>query len=100
MLLRVLLRRLLGMFRKRKLDRELDEEIKAHLELQVEDNVRKGMSLEEARYAARRSFGGVEQIKEVYRDRRGVPVVETTLQDLRFAIRILLRSPVSRRYLN
>ena len=94
MVLRVLLHRLLGMFRKRNLDQELDEEIKSHLEMQVEDNVRKGMSLEEARYAAQRSFGGVDQIKEVYRDRRGVPVIETTLQDLRFAIRVLRRNPV------
>jgi macrolide transport system ATP-binding/permease protein len=92
--LRVLLYRFLGVFRKRKLDDELEEEIQSHLEMQVEDNVRRGMSLEEARYAARRMFGGVDQIKEVYRDRRGVPVVETTLQDLRFAIRVLRRSPV------
>jgi predicted permease len=92
--LQVLLHRLLGIFLKRKLDHELDEEIQSHLEMQIEDNVRRGMSLEEARYAARRSFGGVDQIKEVYRDRRGIPVVETTLQDLRFAIRVLLRSPV------
>lgn len=94
MLLRVLLHRLFGVFRKRRLDHELEEEIKSHLEMQVEDNVRRGMSLAEARYAARRSFGGIDQIKEVYRDRRGVPVVETTLQDLRFAIRVLRRSPV------
>lgn len=94
MTLRVLLYRFLGMFRKRKLDDELEEEIQSHLEMQVEDNIRRGMSLEEARYAARRRFGGVDQIKEVYRDRRGVPVVETTLQDLRFAIRVLRRSPV------
>lgn len=94
MLLRVLLHRVFGMFRKRKLNDELDEEIKSHLEMQVEDNVRRGMSLAEARYAAQRSFGGVDQIKEVYRDRRGVPVVETTLQDMRFAIRVLRRSPV------
>ena len=94
MSLRVLLHRLLGLFQKGKLDHELDDEIKSHLEMQIEDNVRRGMSLEEATYAARRSFGGVDQIKESYRDRRGIPVVETTLQDLRFAIRVLRRSPV------
>jgi predicted permease len=93
-LLRVLLHRLFGIFRKQKLEHELDEEIQAHLDMQVEDNVRRGMTLEEARYAARRSFGGVDQIKEVYRDRRGLPVVETILQDVRFAIRVLRRSPV------
>ena len=94
MLFRVLLHRLLGMFRKEKLDHELDDEIKAHIEMQVDENVRRGMSLEKARYAAQRSFGGVDQIKEVYRDRRGIPLLETTLQDLRFAIRVLRRSPV------
>ena len=94
MWLRVLLHRLLGIFQRGKRDHELDDEIKSHLEMQVDDNVRRGMSLEEARYAARRSFGGVDQIKELYRDRRSVPVIETTLQDLRFAIRVLRRSPV------
>jgi predicted permease len=62
--------------------------------MQVDENIRRGMSLEEARYAAQRSFGGVDQIKEVYRDRRGIPLIETTLQDVRFAIRVLRRSPV------
>lgn len=94
MWLRVLLQRLLGMFQKGKRDHELDEEIKSHLEMQVDENIRRGMSLEEARYAAQRSFGGVDQIKELYRDRRGVPIIETTLQDVRFAIRVLSRSPV------
>jgi predicted permease len=92
--IRMLLHRVLGIFRKRQLDHELDAEIQSHLEMQVEDNLRKGMSLEEAKYAARRSFGGVDQIKEVYRDHRGIPLIETVLQDLRFAIRVLRRSPV------
>lgn len=94
MFMRVLLQRLLGVFQKQRLDDELDEEIRSHLEMQIEENVRQGMSLEEARYAAQRSFGGVDQVKEVYRERRGMPLVETTLQDLRFAIRVLRRSPV------
>ena len=94
MSLRILLRRLLGLFQKQRLDHDLDDEIQSHLEMLIDDNVRKGMSLEEATYAARRSFGGVDQVKESYRDRRGVPVVETTLQDVRFAIRVLRRSPV------
>ena len=94
MSLRVLLHRLFGMFRKGKLDLDLDDEISSHLEMLVDENVRKGMSLEEARYAAQRSFGGVDQIKESYRDRRSIPIIETTLQDLRFAIRVLRRSPV------
>src|SRR3569832_2403343 len=91
--LRMLLHRVLGMFRKRQLDHELDEEIQSHLEMQVEDNLRKGMSLEEAKYAARRSFGGEDQIKVVYRDHRGIPIVETMFQDLRGAGRGGRRGP-------
>jgi hypothetical protein len=63
--LRVLLSRLIGLFRKGRLEQELDHELSFHLDMQVEENVRKGMSREEARYAALRSFGGVEQVKEI-----------------------------------
>ena len=91
---RVFFHRVLGLLRRRKLDQDLDEEIQSHLDMLIADNVRKGMTLEEATYAARRSFGGVDQIKETYRDRRGWPIIETTLQDVRFALRVLRRSPV------
>lgn len=86
-----LLRRLRAVFFKGVLDGDLDEEIRTHLEMQREENERRGMSPEEARRAALRSFGGVEQVKEKYRRRRGLPVVETTLQDLRYAARMLLK---------
>jgi len=56
-------------------------------------NLRKGMSAEDARREALRSFGGVEQTKELYRDQRGLPMIETALQDLRFGFRMLRRSP-------
>jgi predicted permease len=92
--IRVFFHRLIGVLRRRRLNEDLDEEIQSHLEMQIEDNVKRGMTLEEATYAARRSFGGVDQIKETYRDRRGWPVIETTLQDVRFAMRVLRRSPV------
>ncbi len=59
----------------------------------VETNLRSGMSAEDARREARRSFGGVEQAKELYREQRGVPMIETTIQDLRFGLRMLRRSP-------
>src|SRR5215510_3362954 len=91
--LRVLLFRLRSLFFKRNLEQQLDDEIAAHLEMQIEDLQRQGMSLEEARYAARRKFGGVDQVKETYRDRRGLPAVETFLRDLRYGIRMLRRSP-------
>jgi predicted permease len=59
----------------------------------VERNLRKGMTAADARSEALRSFGGVEQTKELYRDQRGLPMIETTLQDLRFGLRMLRRSP-------
>src|SRR5947207_13004993 len=59
----------------------------------IELNARKGMSPADARREALRSFRGIEQTKEIYRDQRGLPMIETTLQDLRFAHRMLRRSP-------
>src|SRR2546427_11155157 len=67
--LRVLKSRLVALFRKTRLERQLDEELNSHLEMLVEGNVRNGMPPDEARYAALRSFGGVEQAKEGYRER-------------------------------
>lgn len=90
---KTLMRRLAALFRRRHLERELDAEVRSHLEMATEMNRRKGMSEEEARSEARRSFGGVEQTKELYRDARGLPMIETTLQDLRFGLRMLRRSP-------
>ena len=91
--LRVLLQRLRGLFRRQNLDEDLDEEIRAHLEMQIEDYVRQGMTAEEARYAALRKFGGVDQVKETYRDRRGLPAIETLIRDLGYGLRMLRRSP-------
>ena len=91
--LRVFIHRLRGLFLKRKLEQELEDEIRAHLDMQIEDNLRQGMSPDEARYEALRKFGGVEQVKESYRDRRSLSVVDSTLQDLRYALHMLRRSP-------
>src|SRR5262249_1676735 len=87
--LRIFTRRLRGIFLKRSMERDLEDEIRAHLEMQIEDNLRLGMSPDEARRAALRKFGGVEQVKESYRDRRGLLIVEVALQDLRYALRSL-----------
>jgi predicted permease len=92
-LCRVFLVRLNGLFRRRHHEDELDEELRSHLEMAVELNLRKGMGAEDARREAVKSFGGVEQTKENYRDQRGLPTIETTLQDLRFGLRMLRRSP-------
>jgi predicted permease len=98
--LRIFIHRLRGLFLKRKLEQELEDEIRSHLEMQIEDNLRLGMSPDEARYEALRKFGGVEQVKESYRDRRSLSVVDSTLQDLdstlqdlHYALRMLRRNP-------
>ncbi len=91
--LRMAASRLVALLRKRKLEEDLDQELRAHLEMLAEENVRRGMSPEEARHTARREFGGVEQVKEVYRERRGLPMIETLMQDIRYAFRMLAKSP-------
>jgi hypothetical protein len=87
--LRVLASRIRGLFSKRRLERELDEELRAHIEMATEEHLRRGISAEEARYAARREFGGVEQTKEIYREHRGLIFIETLFQDIRYAFRTM-----------
>ncbi len=72
---------------------DLDAELRSHLEMAVETNLRKGMNPKDARHEAARNFGGIEQAKELYRDQHGLPLLDTTFQDLRFGLRILRRSP-------
>src|SRR5579862_2363631 len=86
-------RRLVSLFRSRRQEDELEAEVRSHLEMEEEMNRRKGMGAEEARREAVRNFGGVEQTKQLYREQRGLPMIETTLQDLRFGLRMLRRSP-------
>jgi putative ABC transport system permease protein len=74
-------------------DNNLDEELRFHLEQQIAQNIAAGMSPEAARYAALRAFGGVEQIKEECRDARGSRFFEELVQDVRYGLRILARSP-------
>jgi predicted permease len=90
---RVFLRRIAALFRRNRLDADLDAEMRSHLEMSVDLNLRKGMTAEQARREAYRGFGGVERAKESYRDQRGIPMIETTLQDFRFGLRMLRRSP-------
>jgi len=92
-MLRTLISRIVGWFGSSRAEQELRDEFSAHLEMAEEENVRRGMPREEARYAARREFGGVEQIKEIYRERRGLPMLETFLQDLRYGARMLGKNP-------
>lgn len=90
--MRVFLERVIATFRRRRLEHDLDDEVRAHVELLAAEYERRGMSPQEARHAARRSFGGVEQVKERYRDRRGLPWIDDLRRDLRYAIRGLARS--------
>jgi predicted permease len=91
--LRIFLFRLWALVRSRQMDREIDDEIASHLAEATEEYVRKGLSPEEARRAARRSFGGVLQTKEVYRQVRSFMWLAELLRDLRYALRTLRRSP-------
>ena len=91
--LRIFLSKLRGLFRKRELEREMDDEIQAHLEMQIEDHLRQGMDPDEARYLALRKFGGVDQVKETYREKRTLAGVETLFRDLSYGFRMLRRSP-------
>jgi predicted permease len=85
--------RLAGLFQKQQRDAELAEELESHLQLNIEDNLRAGMSPEAARRDALIKLGGIEQTKQVYREQRGLPMIETAIQDLRFGLRMLWRSP-------
>jgi predicted permease len=80
-----------SLFRRDRVEQDLEDEIRDHLERQVEANVARGMTRDEARYAALRAFGGVDQRKEECRDTRHVNFVERGIQDLRFAFRQLLK---------
>ena len=91
--LRILATRVRGIFSRRRLDRELETELRSHLEMAVENNLRLGMTPEDARHAAEREFGGLQQTKEAYRDGRGLPVIETFVRDVRYGGRMLRKSP-------
>src|SRR5262245_8106680 len=85
--------RLRALLRKSEVERELEEELRYHIEQQTEQNIRLGMSPEEARYAARKALGGVEQAKERIRVARGVRWIEDLWQDLRYGGRMLMKQP-------
>jgi putative ABC transport system permease protein len=85
--------RIRSLFGKGRVEDDLSDEVRFHLEKQIELNIASGMSAEEARYAALREFGGVEQIKEECRDSWGVRFVNELLQDIRYGLRQLRRNP-------
>jgi putative ABC transport system permease protein len=91
--LRGLLMRSAGFFGRSRLERELAEELESHLQMHVEDNLRDGMSPEEARRHALVKLGGITQTTEEYRRQRSLPLIETFLKDLRYGARRLAKSP-------
>lgn len=91
--LRRMLAKWLGLLRKSQVEAQLQREINAHLALMEEDFQRKGMSAGDARHAARRAYGGVEQAKQMHRDERSILWLEYLSRDVRFALRQLRKSP-------
>jgi putative ABC transport system permease protein len=85
--------RLRSLFRRRQVEQELDAEIRYHLERQIEEHIAKGMTPEEARYAALRAMGGVARRKEECRDMRSVNYIDDLLRDLQYAGRNVRRNP-------
>src|SRR5579864_81926 len=88
-----LLYRLRALFRRQSVESELDDELRAHLEHETEKYIESGLSREAAARRARLEFGGMDLVKEECRDARGVSVIETTIQDLRYGLRMLAKSP-------
>ncbi len=91
--MRTLWTRLTAVFSKRRRDRELNEEVETHLEMRAAELRQQGMRPDAARAAARREFGGLEQMKDAYRDRRGIPWMEIAAKDALYGLRGLRRNP-------
>ena len=90
--LRAWLLRLWAMFRREPGDTELSEELASHLQMHIDDNVRAGMTLGDARREALMKLGGLAQTEESYRERRGLPLLDTLVQDVRYGVRVLSKS--------
>src|SRR5580704_17943642 len=91
--LRAWLRRLAGLWPNERRERELADEIEGNLQMHIDDNLRSGMTPDEARRDALMKLGGIEPTKELYRERSTVPFVEHLVQDVRFALRRLRKNP-------
>ena len=90
--LRAWLLRCAGLFRNEQGGSEFSEELEAHLQMHIEDNLRSGMNPQEARRHALLKLGGVQQVKEKYRERQGLPALEMLWSDIRFGARVLWKS--------
>src|SRR5690349_310982 len=91
--LRVVASRICGVLTRRQLDEDLRQELAGHLDLLTAENIRRGLSREEARRAARVRLGGITQLRETHRELHGLPWLENLLQDARYALRVLGKNP-------
>ncbi|HEV2350545.1 MAG TPA: ABC transporter permease [Terriglobia bacterium] len=91
--LRACFLRVSALFVRRRHEQEMADEFECHLQMHIEDNLRAGMTEEEARRQALIKLGGLDQVKENYRDRRRLPMLETLLQDIRYGTRMLRKNP-------
>jgi predicted permease len=85
--------RLAGTFQKEKLERNFADELEGHIQMHTEENIRNGMSATEAHRNALIKLGGIEQTKEIYHDRKSLPVLEVFIQDVRYGLRMLRKNP-------
>ena len=90
---RVVVARIASLFRSGQSERDLRDELAFNLDMEAAENLRRGLSPADARTAALRRFGGITQIQESYRETRGLPMLETVWQDIRYAFRTLRRNP-------
>jgi putative ABC transport system permease protein len=90
---RILAMKMRAMISRRRVEREFDEELRGHYEMLVEQNLQRGMSNEEAQRMARKQLGGADQIKEAVHHQRGLPLLDSIVADVRYAVRMLRRSP-------
>ena len=91
--LRSVLARVAALFRRRELDERIDDELAFHVEMETEEHIRRGMSPSEARRQARIECGGVAQVKEMHREVRGLPFLESLARDVLFALRSFAKGP-------
>ena len=91
--LRMIYTRLYGLLRKNRIEREMEEEMRFHLLMRARENVERGMRPDEAELEARRRFGNVGHLKDLGRDIKGGGLMETLLQDLRYGLRMLIKTP-------
>src|SRR5437762_270320 len=82
-----------SIIRRKRFEEELDREIRYHLERQIEEGLKAGLSHEEARYAALREMGAIDKSRDECRDARGLRLIDNALADLRYGLRMLRKNP-------